>query len=319
MEKNKTAALIYREKGHFGHIDHLAPFCSLHKIPLFLTSKTLYKITNEQYKDVDLYLCPPNEVSFQILKDYDYLVSTLPRQLINPIFLFDEMMMKKRIKSYFLPHGSSDKDNMGKLLQEDKIFVYGSRMLDLLPKKVHKKTIKTGNFRLKYYQLHKKFYDDLVKSFFPQIDKTENILYAPSWDNDDVQKWTTALIKHKPENITLYIKLHPNTCKEGIGMALPEAFGGYKDVVFINNYFPIYSLLPYMNSLFMDISSIGYDFLEFNKPILFTVKKDELLHKCGIHIDINNPYKDLNKDLHEKERLLLRDKTFQSNAILKEV
>ena len=316
MERNKTAGLIYREKGHFGHIDHLAPFCSLYKIPLFLTSKELYKIAKEQYKDIDLILCHPNEVSKEILSNYEYLVSTLPRQLINPIFLFDEMMMNKRLQSYFLPHGSSDKDNMAKLLQEDKIFVYGDRMMQLLPKKVYKKTIKTGNFRLKYYNLHKEFYTNLVKSYFPKIEKGENILFAPSWDNDEVQKWTTALIKHKPENVTLYIKLHPNTSKEGIGMSLPVAFSDQKGVIFIHDYYPIYSIMPFMQSLFMDISSIGYDFLEFNKPLFFTVKNDQLLNKCGLHIDINNPYKDLSKDVHEKERLQLRDLTFAKSEFI---
>lgn len=96
------------------------------------------------------------------------------------------------------------------------------------------------------------------------------ILYMPTWrDNDsdflsktflNLSKLNTVL---KKNNHALIIKLHVNTPKILIGKM--EDFSNIK---ILPNRFDIYSLLKFSDALITDYSSIYFDYLLLNKPIL---------------------------------------------------
>ncbi|MCH9617543.1 MAG: hypothetical protein SP4CHLAM5_06680 [Chlamydiia bacterium] len=289
MKQNRTAALLYENDN--GHLDHLAPYCSVHDIPLFLTSPYLFKAAKEQYEQLTIHLLAPNSVCRAILENYDMLISTLPKQLLDPLFLLDEMLLQKKLKTYWLPHGLSDKKNMHALTQEEHLLVYGEQMKAMLPEHVQSKCTFTGNFRWKYYHLHKNFYDALLKKWYPEIFSQQNILYAPSWEMPNLIDWIEALVSKKSAAVHLYIKLHPNTYLSPEGAIITEKFKQSDKIFFIKDFFPIYPIIDKMSALFTDISSVGYDFLTFNRPIFFTTKNDDPLHKHGIEVDQDDPYR----------------------------
>nr|MCH9812226.1 hypothetical protein [bacterium] len=204
----KTAALLYGNDA--GHLDHLAPFCSLFDIPLFFTDETLFHLTLTQYEKVEAYLEPPTTICHTITENFDRLISTLPKGLIDPLFLMERELHKKTLPTFWLPHGASDKKNLTALADEEHLLIYGEKMKEMLPKKVQEKTTLIGNFRQKYFFLHQDFYKKLLTKTFSFSDQ-KNYLYAPSWEAKDIKQWVESFIQHKPENAHLFIKLHPNT------------------------------------------------------------------------------------------------------------
>lgn len=293
------AALIYGRDD--GHLDHLAPLCSLLNVPLYLTSHTLYDASLIQYSHLKSHLIAPNQISETLIEGYENLITTLPKALIEPIFMFEEMMRNKKLTTFWIPHGQSDKDNMEALGKEDHLLIYGNKMSRMLPKSVKQKAKAIGNFRYLYFNRYKKFYESLLKKHFGSFFDKPCILYAPSWESDVVHKWVESLIENKPQSHNLLIKLHPNTYAEGIGRAIVERYNR-DDVVFVQDFYPIYPLLSKIEMLYTDISSIGYDFLMFDKPLFFTCPANDPLHRCGECVDISRPYHVAESDGFEKQR-----------------
>ena len=304
----RKAGLIYREIDC--HLDHLIPFCSITRVPLYITSKKLFDTAALQYKDIEIIYKTKEEISNAIITQYDAIISTLPRQLLEPIFSWEQAILQKKITSFWLPHGTSDKQNMDILTKDDYLLAYGKKMIDMLPEEMNEKILKVGNFRMQYYKRHLKFYRNLIKEIFPEIDKKNNLLYAPSWESKKISNWIESLVNNKPNNINLFIKLHPNTYIQGTGIAIEEAYKNDQSVIFIKNFYPIYAILSNMSYLITDISSIGYDFLCFDKPLFFTSNNNEPLQKCGHQINCKNPYQYINIDNHEKQRGAMLKKAF---------
>ncbi len=305
--KNFAALLYGRDDGH---LDHLCPLCSLLNIPLFLTSEELFKQAKSQYENLTVFLKHPNSVATDILNQFDSLITTLPKALLDPIFMLEELTQNKKLNIYWLPHGNSDKKNMEGLINENQLLVYGQKMIDMIPPNLKSKAKVIGNFRYLYFEKHKYFYENLLLKYFPQIFDKPAILYAPSWENEDLDKWIESLTKHLPNNYNLIIKLHPNTYQQGIGQTLSELYKDFSQIHFIKEFFPIYPLLSKIDYLYTDISSIGYDFLKFNRPLFFTCQNDDPLHKCGKEISMNSPYESIALDDYQNKRTALYKETF---------
>lgn len=74
------------------------------------------------------------------------------------------------------------------------------------------------------------------------------------------------------------------------------------DCFFLKAFPSIYPLLEYTDVFVGDMSSIGYDFLTFNKPMFFLnpcENKEAFLFQCGVEIKPNQ-YHDL-YDIMKKE------------------
>ncbi len=170
------------------------------------------------------------------------------------------------------------------------------------------KYVQTSNFRKEYYLEKKLFYDDLVeKKIFQKLSKiNKTILYAPTWadaeSSSSFAEGVSYLIEHLPTHLNLIIKPHPNLLLDSSGKN-QEILTFYQNtprVLFLSDFPPIYPLLAITDYYVGDFSSIGYDFLFFNKPLFFLnqkkreAQKDQGLYlfRCGIEVQPEN-YKDL--------------------------
>ncbi len=97
-----------------------------------------------------------------------------------------------------------------------------------------------------------------------------------------------------PSHCNLLVKWHPNTYRQH-EVKLEQIIGKYadrKNIVFLSDFPPIYPLLEVCDGYIGDMSSIGYDFLKFQRPMFFfnTQNRSEktdpslYLYRCGREI-----------------------------------
>lgn len=253
------------------YLDHLAPFCSLMGWPLIVTDEELHALAAAYYPDLDLQLLSPLTAPFDVTREFDVVVTTLPRVAFDEIFFIAEATMGKRLKTIWLPHGNSDKGHllpwMEALSNEEAAFVYGPKMIDFLALKNVQipKVMPVGNFRYVYYQKHRQFYKDLLDQM--GLPKTF-ILYAPTWkdaENSGSFEIVVDELMHNLEGLPLVIKPHPNESDDI--RALQRKLSSH--IHWLDHFPPIYPLLNRTSHFIGDFSSIGYDFLQFDRPMFF--------------------------------------------------
>jgi teichoic acid glycerol-phosphate primase len=274
------AGLIYDDSRHF--IDHLAPFCALMGWPLIICEDVIAELAIHYYPDLKVI----QKNIFQ-LKLPTTVVTCDNRPILRAAFPGQDA------KILWLPHGNSDKGAKGpffECLNNEIALVYGQKMIDFMHEKnVFPKTFKIGNFRWQYYLKHKAFYKKLVDAVLPKT--TRNFLYAPTWDdaegNGSFWKAFPQMAHSVPSDCHLFVKLHPNTVRKH-EVELEILMGRYakkKNIFFLPEFPPIYPLLSFFDAYIGDMSSIGYDFLKFDKPLFFLNANPQLyLSRCGTPI-----------------------------------
>jgi len=321
MGHTKAAGLIYGPDFH--HLDHLGPLCAILERPLIVTEEDLKAQAEQFYPDLQVLYFDYLNFGINAISSYDLIVSCLPRALIDEIFLFAQQMQHKRIGSIWCPHGHSDKGSkipyFEALISEKVIFVYGQKMLDMLKeKKVLPQltaAIEIGNYRYLYFHKHHAFYLKKVEKIFHRFkNQQRTILYAPTWlDAEGSSSFFSAcpaLIETLPSHWNLLIKLHPNMQRTH-SLKTDQMISTYEhipNVAFLNDFPPIYPLLEKVDVYLGDMSSIGYDFLIFDKPMFFLlnsrVDSSHPLFQCGITI-----YPDQYRQAFEKiEKSIPHDK-----------
>lgn len=329
----KIAAINYGSSFHL--LDHIAPLSYILDVPLFVDDENCFQKLKIFYPEVQSHL--KEDLSFGFLaKNFDALFSC------NPWFSEDKFsfntLHNKNMQLIFCPHGNSDKGHIDKVnmfcyTMQDAVLLYGSHMIDLLKTlnvyKHLKKSKVIGNFRLQYYQKFKKFYDDLLNALvFSKLNSdNKTILYAPTWkDNENSTSFFKIfenLIKTVPSNYNLIIKLHPNLEKKHP----TEFYQIYEtnlpsNILLIEDLPLIYPLLNKCDIYLGDFSSIGYDFLYFQKPMFFLdpfdrdQKKDPSLSlfKCGSKIDKkywNNIFFFIESNLNFNSLKSIQKKTYE--------
>jgi len=306
MNTYAAAGLIYGPHPH--HLDHLAVLCIFLDIPLIVTEPEIEKQASRYYPQLVTFCMDSLGLAEQVVRSYQVIFSSLPKDLFDQIFFVAENLLKKKLLNIWVPHGNSDKGHASYFmegLQKEKIaLVYGQKMVDFfIEKKVYSQlyaAIVLGNYRYTFYQEHKAFYDQLVQNEIlkklPQAKKT--VLYAPTWDDAEQSSslkdaWS-HLLKGLPDNWNLLLKLHPNQLQKPheVEKVLHEA-EGKNNVHIIQEFPPIYPLLNAVDIYLGDMSSVGYDFLTFKKPMFFLnqnkrdLKNDQglFLFRCGVSID----------------------------------
>jgi hypothetical protein len=291
--------LVYGASEH--HIDHLAPLCALLDIPLVVTEEKLETLVKKYYPQLVVFYYSYIEAPQKLISNLDAIFTALPSPLFDSIFSFSKRLQKKDILTIWCPHGNSDKgihSSYFEALNEEKaLIIYGKKMEELF---LEKKAIGSqahllyvGNYRAFFYEKHKTLYKKLTeKEIFSKLPKeNQTILYAPTWEDDKDQISLNYALKflldHIPEDLNLIIKLHPNTCsKEDVKlMHLLLKYETKKNVLILEDFPLIYPLLSCVDFFIGDTSSIGYDFLYFNKPMFFLKKGSSSfklpLHQCG--------------------------------------
>ncbi len=309
MDKHsvRAAGLIYGPQSH--HLDHLATICILMQIPLLLTDEELARSAKKHYPHLIVKLYEELSAPEQIGHAFDLLFYSMPRILFDEIFFFSQKLASKVIHTIWCPHGNSDKGNNSlfmEALQKEKVaLVYGKQMVDFLIRKEVLQKLKayviTGNLRYSLYRKNRNFFTSLIEETVER--KCEKglrtLFFAPTWqDYENSSSFFEAaplLLERLPDHYTLLIKLHPNLIvkNEEEIQKIREKYEGKKNVLFLTDFPPVYPLLDYVDIYIGDSSSIGYDFLTFNKPMFFLNQNKRnpakdlgaYLYKCGTIIE----------------------------------
>lgn len=269
----RAAALIYGEQSH--HLDHLAPLAWFLGIPLVVTEPELLELSQVFYPEVAAYCIDSIAVGEFCVQHFDAVISSLPQDFLNLIFFIPESLHQKKLTTIWCPHGNSDKGHLSHFMEglskERIALVYGDKMVDFLKEKGAytqlERVIFLGNYRFEYYKKHASFLDHLLHEKMSEKLplKQPTLLYAPTWKDRENSSSLVEIFPHVlsqlPEHWNLIIKLHPNQkfiCEE----SKPNLY-------FLDNFPPIYPLLNYVDAYLGDMSSIGYDFLTFKKPMFF--------------------------------------------------
>lgn len=307
------------------HLDHLGVLSSLLNVPLIITDSSHETILNAFYPKCSYALI--EDLSLKHLADhYDMLLGCgkfWALELQSSLELF----YGKKMRFVFCPHGNSDKGSAQKNhVAQDISLVYGDHMIDLLNATgaaTHiKKTIRTGNYRHFFYLENKAFYDELAfKHVFSNFDPhLKTILYAPTWqDEDRGSSFFTSLdavISKLAFKYNTIIKLHPLLSEHEPAKThyLISKYDDQKNVLFLLDFPAIYPLLNKIDIYLGDYSSIGYDFLIFNKPMYFILPQGGAgpLSSCGVVIN------DVENCLYEIESSLMhnQDSLYESRRAL---
>ncbi len=304
-----AAGLIYGLDRH--HLDHLGPLCDLLEIPLIVTEEEIASAAHRYYPHLDVILSDYLAIADFLVSRYAVIFYSIPRVLFDEVFFFAQKLAQKKVHTIWCPHGNSDKGHhipyMEALHREEIALVYGKQMIDFLQRKnvfqQLKKHIIAGNYRFSYYRQHQSFYDNLAeREVFRRLPRGEKtLLYAPTWkDAEQSSSFFDAvpsLIDHLPKTWNLIVKLHPNLIvqEEHRIASLIEKYRGMENLLFLTDFPPIYPLLNRIDIYIGDMSSIGYDFLAFDRPMFFlnqNARNPEhdlglYLFRCGIEIPVN--------------------------------
>ncbi|MBF8262982.1 MAG: hypothetical protein HW387_647 [Parachlamydiales bacterium] len=292
MSNSNAAGLIFDSSIHY--LDHLAPFCAQLNWPLMVCDPTICELTARYYPDVKIIECSAIHLSNQI-SSLTHLVSCASRPLLQAA------VGPVACTTLWLPHGHSDKGQIAPYfdaLKDDQIaLVYGQKMANVLKEhSIQAKIVRIGRFRHHYYQKRRDFYKTLPVQFSHD---QRTVLYAPTWEDceNNCSFWNAfpLLAKGLPSDINLIVKPHPNTVEKH-APEIERLIGQYENghLQFLLDYPPILPLLDQCDAYLGDRSSIGYDFLFFDRPMFFLDphqhRKGRDLLDCGRVVTPENFY-----------------------------
>ncbi|MBA2368161.1 MAG: CDP-glycerol glycerophosphotransferase family protein [Candidatus Protochlamydia sp.] len=311
MSANEKSCIGLNPNTYSHLTEHLAPLCVIMKMPLLLTDEKHAAEAERLYPKLQIVLKDWQEVTPQyLIENYDVFFQSEPWNRLEFYAKFQglEEIYQKEVRNVHCPHGFSDKVFwLEKCVWEDIVLIYGNNMIDLFKglgiDHLLNAFVKTGNYRYGYYLSHQSHFDNLAEdrvwSRFKK--KQPTILYAPTChDPEHTTSFMSSesLFEQLPANYNLLVKIHP-ALEETDGPALYHMLGKYEkkdNIVFLEDFPPIYPLLARSDIYVGDMSSIGYDFLKFNRPMFFLnqrkrdVKTDRntFLYRCGFEIRPEN-------------------------------
>ncbi len=274
-------------------LDHLIPLCSMMGIPLYCTDRWTAELADIFYPSVSLVKKP-------LLESYDaFFYVELSRTPLGS-FDFRQFLHTQPKRSVFGFHGNSDKNLdtfwIERLVDEDLVLVYGDFFIDCLKDKGVwprlNSVVRTGNYRLNYYEKQRAFFERVVNPYRFSASKRKTILYAPTWCYPDRHsQWNSSffdthrdVLESIPEDFQIFVKLHPYYFslfpKEVAD--LKKALEEHEQIRFLDETPLIYPFLEQADIYLGDYSSVGYDFLAYNRPMFFlSPREDVFLHRCG--------------------------------------
>jgi hypothetical protein len=287
-------------------LDHLGVLAAILDIPLIVSEPKTYDLAVSLYPQVKTIFMEGVDLTLEYLAaNYDTLfVSSKP--CAAELYLLFPLLHGKKMRIVYCPHGNSDKGHTLTKEQhasEDVALVYGDHMLNLLRDTGMldqiNQTIVTGNYRYTFFREHRPFYEALAREKTAKLDSVKKtIFYAPTWQTQEnpssFYTECAGLIEQLPSTYNLLIKPHPHLYEQQMAktISIVETYKDHPQVLFLEDFPPIYPLLSLADIYLGDFSSIGYDFLAFDKPMYFfnpsgtDLHKDRgrFLHRCGMEI-----------------------------------
>lgn len=314
-------------------IDHITPLASLLNIPLIVSDEKNAILTHHYYPEVKVRFWPDLEFrlkevveEFDVLFDCDYWA-------YNQKNIF-QLHTKKQMRLIFCPHGQSDKGYNSSFLApyayQETVLLYGNLMKEMLIDLLLWDTIPNhafiGNFRYRYYLKNR---ERLLKTTHAEIFSRMNIsnptlLFAPTWNDYEGSgtffEFAERLLNELPSDWNLVIKVHPDLAYHDPALFYRLSFIEEKrpNFMFVDNFPLIYPILELIDVYLGDYSSIGYDFLVFQKPMFFLEKphlRNAKLHGCGIVLDpTENFYKSIERHLSKPHQFKDAQKALYQRA-----
>lgn len=282
------------------YLDHLGVLCIELGLPLLVTEESTYQAAGKFYPQLDCKLIDPQALSLDYLAaNFDVLFESGHRWAIELLPLF-EMLFQKKMRIVYCPHGNSDKGYSQDPLPKDISLVYGCHMMDHLKKTKNlnklSSTVLTGNYRHQYYQKNQEFYDNLLAvELEGKLDPNKKtIFYAPSWpDGENSSSFlpcATRALQEIGEFYNVIIRWHPflDDLHPVETHQLRGEFENKRGIAFLSDFPCIYPILNASDAYLGDFSSIGYDFLAFNKPLFFLDSHFGKLYQCGQQLNLEN-------------------------------
>jgi CDP-glycerol glycerophosphotransferase (TagB/SpsB family) len=265
-------------------IDHLSYISHLLGAPMLVSHHSVYETIKKFYPFVDVNLeLDWKKLSLESLAQrFDVCIYSGFYSLVNELSPF-RAAKAPPLRSIFCPHGNSDKGFQSKIMEwfskEDICLVYGNRMKDFLKAKGvqdSRNWVTTGNYRFLYYKKYKNHFDKLAHEYiFSKFDaQLPFVLYAPTWkDLEDASSFPAIcpyLLKGVGKSWNLIVKLHPLLKSNLLAECVywEGLFAQNSQTLFLDDFPMIYPLLSKIDLYIGDLSSIGYDFLVYNKPMI---------------------------------------------------
>ncbi|NGX34566.1 MAG: hypothetical protein K1060chlam1_00919 [Candidatus Anoxychlamydiales bacterium] len=292
--KKKTAALIYGDNPNY--IDHLSPLCHFLKIPLITNVEEIFCLIKKYYPKVAVKYIENKEINFYVVKNFDNILACTPKNMFDTEFRFHQDILNKEINIFWCPHGNSDKGKtvifFEGLMHEKNVLIYGKKMKNILKEKKVFHTIENifeiGNFRLDYFNKFKSHFKKIIKNEISKklskklSNKNLNLLYAPTWEDKEKSssffKYIDVLLTKLPSKYNLIVKIHHNLIVQNeTTIEIMKLKYSKKNILFLENFPLIYPLLDFIDIYIGDFSSIGYDFLSFNKAMFLLKPQNKKL------------------------------------------
>lgn len=284
------------------YIDHLVPLCQILEIPLLVTDTWIKELIEIYYPPMKIIVAQPLDYNLDpFLKGYDTFVYVDFFRRGNGTFQFQEYISRHKAHSIMSLHGNPDKywqmHWLEQMEDEETVLAYGPQLRDLLKQKgVRKVPLICGNYRLEYYKSQEAFFD----SKLPFQKQRTTLLYAPSWTcsgrTTEYRNYYSSFFEvcdkvfTLSEHFQLIVKLHPHFMQL-MPEKIEQIMHCYPHICFLNDFPPIYPLLKIVDLYLGDYSSIGYDFLYFDRPLYFLeTDQPTALHNYGERVEKGNLY-----------------------------
>lgn len=307
-------AVAVQNHYHLHYVDHMAPLSIRHRFPFLFADEREFLEAKKYYPEIDARFVEAEEFHpLHLPEHYDTVYSSVSMPKTHFEDLYGE-----NLHFVFASHGNSDKghdtDTLECFTLPDHVLVYGQRMIDFLKERNVFERVKSysviGNIRFNYYLEHKAFYDALVESeVFAYFGKRKKrILYAPTWDDEGTFfEVHEELLRELPQEYQIIVKLHPYFVRRNLGLVekISWQYEGHPDILFLKHYPLIYPLLAGIDVYLGDASSIGYDFLAFDRPLFFFNKKEAttFLQQAGTILPLSGFYPKLQEGMQTESLL----------------
>lgn len=247
-----------------------------------------------------------------------YHLLAVSEYLINDTTFYPFFSKRKGQKYYIIWHGTPLK-NMGKDMKDllsvsnvqrnfymaDKIIVSNEYTKEILINSHNLKNVYKGKMVVGPSPRNSVFYDEEIRKEIRgklNLNDKKVIAYMPTWrgrvgkveKSTNVEQMLRYLDKYLDENTVLYVKLHDferNTIKSK-----------FKNVLFFPEEYETYEFLTATDLLITDYSSVMYDYLNLNKPvILYAYDKEDYIENRGMYENIESYPFELVSSLEELE------------------